>query len=141
MKDFNISKFFIAAIVVYIAKQILDFLVHGLILGPTYEKMTDVWRPDMDDKMWVMYVTGIVFSLLFVYIYHFFSKGHFKTGLTKGFCYGLLIGLLMIGGGMFNDYATFNLTSSLVWQWFIYVMIQMIIYGLLVSLIYKPKQI
>ncbi len=139
MKDFNTKKFIIAVIAIYIIKQILDFIIHGLILEPTYEKMSDIWRPDMEDKMWVMYVTGFVFSFLFVHIYHFFMKGHFKSGVATGFCYGLLMGLLMEGGGMFNDYALYNLSAGLMWQWFIFGMIQMIIYGIVVSYIYKPK--
>ena len=139
MKDFNTKRFILAAIAVFIIGQILDYLVHGVILSPTYESMEGVWRADMEDKMWIMQVTGILFALLFVYIFHFFKKGHFKTGWVTGFCYGFLMGLIMMGVGMFNQYAIYDITLWLTWMWFIFGMIHMVILGIVTSLIYQPK--
>jgi len=141
MKDFNTKRFFIAVVAVFIVKQVLDIAIHGNLLEAQYDQMEGVWRPDMDKLMWVMWTTSIVFSLLFVYIFHFFRKGHFKKGIITGLCYGFLVGLMMEGGGMFNEYATFNLSASIVWQWFIYGMIQMMIYGMVVAWIYTGKKV
>ena len=140
MKDFNTKRFFVAVISVYIVKQVLDIAIHGKILESVYQSLSDVWRPDMEEKMWVMWLTSLIFSIFFVYIYHFFQKGHFKKGLATGLCYGFLMGFLIEGGNTFNSYALYELPASLVWQWFIYGMIQMIIYGLVVAWIYKSKE-
>ena len=140
MKDFNTKKFIVAVIAVYMVKQVLDIIIHGKILASVYDSIHGVWRPDMDDKMWIMWVTAIIFSVFFVYIYHFFQKGHHKTGLITGLCYGFLMGILIEGTGVFNSYALYELPSSLIWQWFFYGMIQMLIYGLIVAWIYQSKE-
>jgi hypothetical protein len=87
--------------------------------------------------MWIMYVTALIFSFLFVYI---FSKGYEGRGIQEGIRYGLIIGLLMNVVGMFNQYAVYPLPLGLVIQWFIYGVIQFIICGIVVAALYKPSQ-
>ncbi len=141
MKDFNTKRFFIAVVAVFIVKQVLDIAIHGNLLAAQYDQMKGIWRPNMQDLMWILWVTSIVFSLLFVYIFHFFRKGHFKDGIVAGLCFGFLVGLMMEGGGMFNQYALYNISASMIWQWFFYGMLQMIIYGLVVGWIYTGKEL
>jgi len=42
--------------------EVLDFLIHGVILAPAYAATKDIWRSDMMDKMWIMYIVTIVVS-------------------------------------------------------------------------------
>ena len=56
------KKLVIAAIAVFFVYEFIDFTVHSLILAPTYMKMQHVWRSDVVEKMWIMYITAIVFS-------------------------------------------------------------------------------
>ena len=139
---FNTKGFAYAVIAVFVVFEALDFLIHGFILSGTYESLneTGLWREDMESKMWIMYVTAFFFSVIFVYLFHFFSKGHFASGLKLGFCYGLLTGLLMLVVGMFNQYAVYNVPLDLTWQWFLYGMAQMIIVGIVTAMIYKPLE-
>ena len=76
----NIKKFLIASLLVFVTLQILEYVIHNLILSSTYESLQAVFRPDMMDKMWIFYLTGIIFSLLFVYI---FSKGYEGKGVAE----------------------------------------------------------
>ena len=132
----NNKRFIGASLAVFVANQIMDLIIHGAILGKTYEAMQNVWRPDMDSKMWVMTVASFIFAFLFVYI---FTKGYENAGIAEGVRYGLIVGLLMNVVGMFNQYAIYPVPFSLVLQWFVYGMIQFIIYGIVAALIYKPK--
>ncbi len=132
----NGKRFILASIVVFVVYEITDWIVHSLILSGVYQRLQSLWRPDMMDKMWIMYVTAFIFSFLFVYI---FTKGYEGKGVAEGFRYGLYIGLLMNIVGMFNQYAVYPVPLSLTVQWFIYGMIQFIIIGIVTALIYRPK--
>jgi len=132
----NIKRFIGASIAVFIAFQVFDFIIHGVILGSTYENLKDVWRPDMMSKMWIFYITSAILSFLFVYI---FTKGYEGKGIGEGIRYGLLIGLLMNVVGMFNQYVVYPIPFSLALQWFIYGTIEFIACGIVAALIYKPE--
>jgi hypothetical protein len=133
----NMKKFLLASLAVFVSLQILDFVIHNVILSSQYEAIMSVWRPDMMDKMWVMYVTGVVFSLLFVYI---FSKGQEGKGLMEGVKYGLIIGLLVIFVGSFNQFVVYPIPYGLTWKWIIYGLIEYMILGAVTALIYKPEK-
>lgn len=132
----NIKRFFGASIAVFVANQLMDLIIHGVILGKTYETMVNVWRPDMDSKMWIMTVSSFIFAFLFVYI---FTKGYENKGIAEGIRFGIIVGLLMNVVGMLSQYAVYPVPFSLVLQWFVFGMIQFTIYGIVAALIYKPK--
>lgn len=133
----NIKKFVLASIAVFITLQLLDFIIHNLLLGATYESLHAVFRPNMMDKMWIMYITSIIFSMLFVYI---FTKGYEGKGLFEGAKYGLIIGLVVHLVGSYNQYVVYPITYYLALQWFIYGTLELIIAGFVVAAIYKSKE-
>ena len=133
----NTKRYLGASIAVFICFQILEFIIHGPLLGKVYMSMEGVWRPDMMSKMWIIYTTSFILSFLFVYI---FTKGYEGKGIGEGFRYGLLIGLLMNVVGMFNQYAVYPIPFVLALQWFIYGMIEFSICGIVAAMIYKPKE-
>jgi len=133
----NIKRFIGAAVVVFISFQLFDYLIHNLMLGPTYQKLISVWRPDMMDKMWIMHLTSLFLSFLFVYI---FTKGYEGKGVGEGVRYGLLIGLLMNGVGAFNQYVIYPVPFKLAVQWFIFGTLEFIIAGIITALIYRPEE-
>jgi len=133
----NTKKFIITSIAVFIVYEILELIVNNLILMGTYESLSHVWREDMMSLMWLIYVTALVFSFLFVYI---FTKGYEGKGLMEGVRYGLLIGLLMNLTASLYQYVVYPLPFSLVVQWFIFGMIQFIIIGIVAAALYKPAK-
>jgi len=132
----NVKKFILASIVVFVVYQVLNFIIHGLILDSVYESMAGVWREDMDSTMWIMYVTSFIMSFLFVFI---FIKGYEGKGIAEGLRFGLWIGLLMNVVGMFNQYAVYPISMSLTIQWFVYGVIQLMICGIFAAWLYKPE--
>jgi uncharacterized PurR-regulated membrane protein YhhQ (DUF165 family) len=132
----NIKRLIVASIAVFILFQVLDFIIHGVILRSTYETLKDVWRPDMMAKMWIMYIVSFIFSFLFVYV---FTKGYEGRGIAEGIRYGILIGLL-VNICVFYQYVVYPVPFSLALQWFIYGMIEFILCGIVAALIYKPKE-
>ena len=131
----NTKRWLLASLAVYIAYEILDYVIHGGLLGSIYEQTASLWRPDMMDKMWIMWVSNAIFSLLFAYI---FTKGYEGKGLMEGVRYGLWIGLMIAIPRAYNSYATIAIPYALAFQWWVYGTIQMIICGVIAAAIYKP---
>jgi hypothetical protein len=132
----NVKRFIIASIAVYLVFQVLDFIIHGVILADTYKALANVWRPDMMSLMWIFYIAGLLFAFLFVYI---FIKGYEGKGILEGVRYGIIIGLLMNVIGMFGQYVMYPLPFTLIILWFISGMIESILGGIAAAAIYKPN--
>lgn len=130
----NIKKMAIASILVFAAFQVMDYLIHGIILAPAYQSLSNVWRPDIMSKMWILRASSFIMSVLFVYI---FIKGYENKGILEGARYGIIIGLFMNVIGMFSQYVMYPIPFSLSVQWFIYGMIEFIICGIIAALVYK----
>jgi hypothetical protein len=131
------KKILIGFVVVFIAMMVMSFIVDGLILGSTYESLKNLWRPDMQSKMWIYYVIMVVGSFFFSFI---FSKGYEGKGIMEGVRYGLYIGIWMSIGMAYGTYAMIAIPYSLALQWFIYGVIQYVIYGVLLALVFGKKE-
>lgn len=135
----NTKRLFIAMIVVFVALVVLELLLHGVILASIYEQTAELWRPEaeMNKYMWLLYPGYAVLAILFCYIY---SKGYEgKDGIGEGLRYGLIIGLLMQVPRAIGTYATMPYPGNLVVYWLIGGLIESLILGLLVGVIYKGK--
>ena len=132
------KKFWIAFIVVFIAMSVLSLIIHSVILGPVYQSdaMKNIWRTDMMSKMWIFYLVYLFVSFFFVLI---FSKGYTGKGIMEGFRYGIYTGFLMSVPMAYSTYAMIPLPYSVAVQWLIYGLIQYIILGILVSLVYGKQ--
>jgi len=136
----NWKKLIIAFIVVFVVFQILGFVVHQVLLGETYQELEDVWRSeaDMMSKMWVMWVTGLIFSFFFVYI---FARGYEGKGIMEGVRYGLIIGCFYTIPAVYGQYVVYELPYSLILQWVIYDFIILVITGAVMTFVYKPAEV
>ena len=132
------KKLWLGFIVVFIAMAITSFIVHGVILSSCYksDEMANIWRTDMNQKMWIYYLIYVFEAFFFVLIYSKWQKG---KGIIEGVQYGTYVGFMMAVPAAYSTYAMIAMPYSIAFQWFIYGMIQYIIYGILVSLIYGKK--
>lgn len=131
----NIKRFILAGLTVFITFEILDFIIHSVILSQMYESLSSIWRPDMMSKMWIMLIVTFILSFIFVYIY---SKG-FGQGVFAGIRFGFIIGLITICASALNQYVVYPVPFNLVIRWCVYGLIQYMLCGMVTSLIYKPK--
>jgi hypothetical protein len=136
----NVKQWLIAVAAVFVGMAILEFLVHGVILSAWYAEHPEYWRSqqDMQSRMGWMYLGYALFSLLFTLIY---TKGYEgKPGLGEGLRYGLWIGMLLQLPRMFIMHAVYPYPGKLLVAWLITGVIEAIIFGLLVGMIYKGAQ-
>jgi hypothetical protein len=132
------KKLWIGFIVTLVLWNVLDFIIHGMILGSAYQsdEMMKIWRPDMESKMWVNYVVSIIMSFFFTLI---FSKWYRGKGIIEGVQYGVYTGLLMATPMAYSTYAMIPIPYSITIQWFIYGLIHYITLGIVLALIFGKK--
>jgi len=135
--NMNVKRFIGASIAVFFAFEIIDAIVHMVILKKAYEALAPLWRPDMMSLVWIFHVGALIMAFLFVYI---FIKGYENKGIVEGVRYGVIIGLFANIPYGFYEYAMYPLPFCLCLQWFIYGMIEFIICGIIVAVIYKPNK-
>lgn len=134
----NWKKFWIAFVVVYVVYQITNLIVHSVILMGIYDQLSidQVFRSAADMPGGVFWVTAIVFSFFFVFI---FAKGYENRGIGEGVRYGLYVGMLFFFVNSFNQFVTYSIPYSLVWYWILLGIIQSILCGVATAMVYKPK--
>jgi len=136
----NTKRFIIAFVVVFILLEITNYIVHSVILWPTYssDAISYLFRSpeEMMSKMWIMYVMDLIWSFLFIYI---FVKGYENKGIMEGLRFGLYIGIFYVMVQSYNGYVIYPIPYVLAFQSFIYGLIQVLLLGAVTSVIYKPK--
>jgi hypothetical protein len=130
------KKVLIGAGVVFVILEILDIIIHGVILGSVYMSIPNIWRPDMMDKMWILHIVKIVVSFFFALI---FTKGYEGKGIIEGIRYGLYIGVMLGVGMAYGTYAMIAIPYWLALQWFIFSIFEYIIAGIGLVLVYGKK--
>lgn len=133
-----LKKFIIAVIVVFIAIEVMNILLHGVLLAGLYKQSASVWRPmeEMNRMMWIMYVATFLQTIGFVYIYYklISNKSPFR-GIWYGLTYGFAAG---VGMG-YVTYAMIPMPYALAVSWFLGSIVIYGISGLITGLIIKEK--
>jgi hypothetical protein len=133
----NVKRFVLGCVAVYVVYQCLGFLIHQVFLGETYASLASVWRPEaeMMSKIWIMYLTSAVWTVLFCYI---FTRGYAGKGAIEGARYGLVMGLFLGLPFSYDSFVIYPITLGLAHSWFVVSIVSSVICGLVFALIYKP---
>ncbi|MFC1771497.1 hypothetical protein ACFLZV_06395 [Candidatus Margulisiibacteriota bacterium] len=130
----KIKSWLINSLAVFLVFEVLNFLIHSVILSSQYAALTNIWRSNMVSRMWVMSLADAIFALVFVYI---FSKGYEDKGIWEGVRFGLLVGTLIIVFSILGQYVVYPVPFVLALQWIIFGMLQVVICGIVISYLYK----
>jgi len=137
----NWKRLLLAALAAFIFLQLADLLIHWVILKGVYEDLMarGIFRSAgvICGYIWVEIIMTALFSLFFTYI---FVKGYEGKGILEGVRYGIVIGFFWIFVNAYSAFVVIDIPYALVWYWIIAGFIQTIIAGILVALIYKPKE-
>lgn len=121
-------------VAVFVAWQVLDFVLHGLILASTYQTTAELWRPMAQMKMGLMRVVGSVAAVCFVCLYAWLVRPKsWATGLSYGLIFGASTGFSM----GFGTYSVMPLPQSLAVGWCVGSIVEAAVAGLLVGWIVK----
>jgi hypothetical protein len=134
------KKFVLGGLSVFVVYTIFDILLNNGILRGTMESepLKRLWRPDMADKVWIIWVAAFFWSFLFTLIY---SKGYEgRGGVMEGVRYGFWVGLLMSIPMAFGSYVAYPIPYVLALQWFIFGTVQSVLCGITLAVVYKPAK-
>jgi len=132
-----VKKILLGGIAVFVAWEILDFVIHGLILGSTYATLANMFRAQADMKMGLMVVVTLIGALAFAAVYTWFVN---PKSLATGVKFGLVWGF---GGGVmmgYGTYASMPVPYILALAWFLGTWVEFTVAGLLAGLIITPAQ-
>jgi hypothetical protein len=129
------SKLWLGFIVTYIVLMATNFLIHNVIMVEPYRALAEqgVMRGEEAGTMWIYFVTAIFVAFFFTLIY---SKGHEGKGPGEGVRFGLYAGIFIAVQFAYDSYASYPLPYGVALQWFIYTLVQYIILGLIISMVY-----
>jgi hypothetical protein len=126
------KKILLAGVGVFVAWSVLDFIIHGVLLQPSYAATPGLFRPQAEMKMVLMYIVVLIAALAFAAAYGWFvSPKNLMTGLK----YGLVVGF---GAGVsmgYGSYAAMPIPYVMALGWFLGTWIEFTVAGLIVGAI------
>ncbi len=131
-----VKRIVLAVIVVFVAWVVMDFVIHGVLLMPTYEETAELWRPqeEMQKFMPLMHVKTLLISVCFVLLYGLLvDKKNLATGIKYGVILGLMFGISMGLG----SYSYSPIPLMLAVSWFAGVLVEMVTAGAIVGAVVK----
>ncbi len=131
----NIKRFAICSLVGFAFVFAYEFVIHGILLVPTYEQTPQLWRPMKEYESFMPLATTMQLLttavLCFIYTRHYEGKG-----LGEGMRFGIMMGLLL-GLMQFSSYAWMPISMMLAGSWLVVTLVKTIGLGVIFSLIYK----
>jgi len=130
----NLKKILFTIMLVYLTQQLLNYLLHILILGSTYASLPHLWRQDVLNKIWIRLVTDLIFSIFFVYL---FVRGYQNRGVKEGIRFGIIVACLYAIPIYYGQYIIYPLPSLLIVEWVFFGFITYMILGVVCAMFYK----
>ncbi len=127
------KKFWTGFVVVFVVLALIEYIINTLFLASAYEATANLWRPMAEMKMWLFYIVYLFVAFFFTLI---FSKGYEGKGAVEGLRYGFYVGMLMAVPMAYGSYAFMPIPYYLALQWFIYGLIEYIILGVVLALVW-----
>ena len=131
------KKFWLGFVGVFVAMEIMNMLINGMLLMSDYQATQNIWRPNMMSYMWVYHVLMLCGAFFFTFI---FSRGYEGKGIFEGVRYGLYIGIWISMGMAYGTFAMIPIPYSLAIKWFLSGIVQYVVMGIVVAMVYGKKQ-
>jgi hypothetical protein len=135
----NSKRFWWSVVAVWVVMNLTNWFFHGVWLAPWYEQTAQFWRPgaEMQQYMWVMWITSFVWSWAFVWIY---SKGLSAANpWGQAFRYAGAIIALSIIPDVAQSWAVSPYPAQLVWRWLIIGAVQATLCACVMTWTFKPQ--
>jgi hypothetical protein len=131
------KKVLLGFIVVFVLAFALDYVVNTYLMTAEYKATESLWRKPEEMKMGVIIISQLFFAFFFTLI---FSKGWEGRGIIEGVRYGAYVAFMMLVPAAYMTYATMPVPYALSLKWFLFGLVQYIIYGIALSLIFGKKE-
>ena len=133
------KKFIVAWVITFVAWMFGSFVVHGLLLGADYAKLSNLYRSEADSQSYlpVMLLAHVLLAGALVRIY---ARGvEAKPWLGQRLRFGITVALLTVVPGYMIYYAVQPLPGSLVIKQIVFDGCLLALLGLLVAFLHRPR--
>ncbi|MCF8262131.1 MAG: hypothetical protein K9J12_15245 [Melioribacteraceae bacterium] len=124
------KKLLLSVLAITVSWQILDYLLHGVLLSSAYEETSSLWRPMEEMSMGMMVLISILVSGSFSYIYYkFVNNKNLKTALMYSLVYGF-------GAGVsfgYGSYMVMPIPYYMALTWFLGTIVEALVAGVIVG--------
>jgi len=124
----------LTVVLLMIVWAVIDFVIHGVLLGPLYTETYKLWRPMNEMNIPVMYSVSAVLAVCFVLIYQYLID---KKSLMTGIQFGVLLGVTMGASMGFGSYAVMPIPLMMAVTWFLGTIAEMTVAGAIVGAMLK----
>ena len=123
-----------SVLAIFISWNIMDFVIHGIILKNAYQETAQLWRPMEEMKMGLMYFTILISAAVFVLIYkRLITNKNMNSAIQYGALFGVAVGISM----GYGSYSVMPITYLTAITWFFGVLVEFVVAGILVGIIVK----
>jgi len=135
----NRKLYVVAALAVFALMAVFSWLLHGIVLSELYDITKGVWRPQVarESLYPMLFLNYFVVSFIFVGL---FVRGYRNKGWAEGVRFGLVFGALIAVSSSIEKFVMLEIPVQLALGWFMGILFQFMIMGLVVALIYRQKQ-
>ncbi len=126
----------LSVFLVFLSFMLTDFIIHGYILMSAYNETASLWRPQTEMKVGLIELVNLLISIAICCSYNYFITN--KT-LKNTLLYTFTIGFVMAISAGYITYATMPITQFIAFTWFAGIIIQKLIAGMILYVIYRNK--
>jgi hypothetical protein len=131
------GKFFLAWVVAFVVSMIGGFVVHGTLLAPEYQKLTNLFRSETDAQAhfpWML-LAHVILAGAFVWIY---ARGiEARPWLGQGVRYGIAVAFLTAVPMYLIYYAVQPMPGAVVVRQIIFDSLLWVIVGIATAWVYR----
>lgn len=126
----------LAVLTIFVLWQILDYIIHVLILGSSYAATQQLWRSEDEMKYGLMLLVGLLSATFLVLIY---ARLIGEKSVGTGVKYGLLLGFTFGTSMGYGAYSVMPIPYSMAFTWFAGIALEMTLAGLVVGVIVRAR--
>lgn len=130
----NWTKILLVTVVGGLATNIVDFLLHGLVLGSTYMEY-EVFTQEQANPLWFLLISVLI--ALFAAILFARTRASWADGVQGGLAFGLLLGLLLFWQPFYSPLVLEGFPYFLSWAQGAIGLVDGLVFGLVAGAIYK----
>lgn len=131
----NTYRFMLSVLAVFALTFALDYLAHQVLMWDMYRMTAGVWRTADTVVYWPIFVSQLLFALVFVFI---FTRNYEGNGYGEGIRYGSYIGFLIATIDL-GAYSYLPVPLFLVCAWMIVSIIKCVALGVVSSVFYRTE--
>jgi hypothetical protein len=134
----NFKRVALAALACWVLYTCVSYVVHGVLLKPTYLKYVGLMRAEAQAAsiLPVGFAGALIGFFAFAYVY---AKGYEGgNGVQEGLRFGVLVAIMICGFATVWEYMVWPMGPRLFAVWVIDYVVEFAIYGIVAGLIYKP---